>query len=87
MDALAAGRHPNSRTYLSFYSSELKGIVTDPALMVLHMDDHLVHRGHGVFDTAIISEVRRTEADPSSAGHHPHTGGLAGDCAPARRGI
>jgi hypothetical protein len=86
MDALAAGRHPNSRTYLSFYSSELKGIVTDPALMVLHMDDHLVHRGHGVFDTAVISEVRRQRRAPSSAGHHSHTGVLAGDCAPARPG-
>jgi hypothetical protein len=47
--------------------------------MVLHMDDHLVHRGHGVFDTAVISEVRRQRRAPSSAGHHPHTGVLAGD--------
>lgn len=57
VDALAAGTHPNSKNYLSFYSSELRGIVTDPALMVLSIDDHLVHRGHAVFDTAIITEV------------------------------
>ena len=25
--------------------------------MVLSIDDHLVHRGHAVFDTAIITEV------------------------------
>ena len=28
--------------------------MTDPALMVLPFDDHIVHRGHGVFDTAAI---------------------------------
>jgi 4-amino-4-deoxychorismate lyase len=40
--------------YWAFYSSQLGGIVTDPALMVLPFDDHIVHRGHGVFDTAAI---------------------------------
>src|SRR5688572_23739797 len=39
-------------SYSSFYSSQLGGIVTDPALMVIPFDDHMVHRGHGVFDTA-----------------------------------
>jgi 4-amino-4-deoxychorismate lyase len=36
----------------AFYSSQLGGIVTDPALMVIPFDDHMVHRGHGIFDTA-----------------------------------
>ena len=40
--------------YWAFYSSQLSGIVTDPALMVLPFDDHMVHRGHGIFDTAAI---------------------------------
>ncbi len=40
--------------YWAFYSSQLGGIVTDPALMVLPFDDHMVHRGHGVFDTAAV---------------------------------
>jgi 4-amino-4-deoxychorismate lyase len=40
--------------YWAFYSSQLGGIVTDPALMVLPFDDHMVHRGHGIFDTAGI---------------------------------
>jgi 4-amino-4-deoxychorismate lyase len=39
-------------TYSAFYSSQLGGIVTDPALMVIPFDDHMVHRGHGIFDTA-----------------------------------
>ena len=38
----------------AFYSSQFGGIVTDPALMVLPFDDHMVHRGHGIFDTAAI---------------------------------
>src|SRR6478735_12798458 len=40
--------------YSAFYSSQLKGVVTDPALMVIPFDDHIVHRGHGIFDTAAI---------------------------------
>ena len=39
-------------TYRAFYSSQLGGVVTDPALMVIPFDDHIVHRGHGIFDTA-----------------------------------
>ncbi|PYM93463.1 MAG: hypothetical protein DME04_11540 [Candidatus Rokuibacteriota bacterium] len=40
--------------YWAFYSSQLGGIVTEPALMVIPFDDHMVHRGHGIFDTAAI---------------------------------
>lgn len=55
LDNLYNGVHDNAAEhYLSFFSTELGGIVTDPGLMVVHMDDHLVHRGHAVFDTAII---------------------------------
>lgn len=47
--------HPaHANNLFAMYSSILGGIITDPALMVLPMDDHLVHRGHGVFDTAMI---------------------------------
>jgi 4-amino-4-deoxychorismate lyase len=40
--------------FSAFYSSQLGGVVTDPALMVLPFDDHMVHRGHGIFDTAAL---------------------------------
>src|SRR4029079_2770905 len=40
--------------YWAFYSSQLGGIATHPALMVIPFDDHMVHRGHGIFDTAGI---------------------------------
>jgi 4-amino-4-deoxychorismate lyase len=45
-------------TYAAFYSSQLGGIVTDPSLMVIPFDDHMVHRGHGIFDTAGIVQGR-----------------------------
>lgn len=44
-----------NQQYLAMYSSIFGGIVTDEAAMVIPMDDHMVHRGHGVFDTAIIA--------------------------------
>ena len=49
---LKALRSRQPVNYWAFYSSQLRGIVTDPALMVLPFDDHMVHRGHGIFDTA-----------------------------------
>src|SRR5436190_21636844 len=44
--------------YWAFYSSQLGGIVTDPALMLIPFDDHMVHRGHGIFDTAGLVDGR-----------------------------
>ena len=47
--------HPAAaQQYFALYSSILGGIVTDPALMIIPFDDHMVHRGHAVFDTAAI---------------------------------
>ena len=51
LHALRASQPVN---YWAFYSSQLGGVVTDPALMVIPFDDHMVHRGHGIFDTAAI---------------------------------
>src|SRR5687768_11904192 len=54
-DVLAGLRALRARqpvTFSAFYSSQLGGVVTDPALMVIPFDDHMVHRGHGIFDTA-----------------------------------
>ncbi len=49
---LAAPPAPYQQQYFALYSSILGGIVTDPRLMLVPADDHLVHRGDGVFDTA-----------------------------------
>ncbi|MDD4734905.1 MAG: aminotransferase class IV [Kiritimatiellae bacterium] len=37
--------------YYAMYSSLFGGIVTDPLLMLLPLDDHVVHRGDGVFES------------------------------------
>src|SRR6187200_894244 len=58
LDHLRALRSRQPVRYWAFYSSQLGGIVTDPALMVIPFDDHMVHRGHGVFDTAAIVSGR-----------------------------
>lgn len=39
--------------YFAFYSSLWNGITTDPKLMMVPVDDHVVHRGDGVFDSAL----------------------------------
>jgi hypothetical protein len=52
LTALRTMRERQPVKFSAFYSSQLGGIVTDPALMVLPFDDHMVHRGHGIFDTA-----------------------------------
>lgn len=46
-----AWRQPWHAHYYAAYSSVFDAIVTDPLLMLVPMDDHLVHRGDGVFET------------------------------------
>lgn len=43
-------RRPYQNTYYAMYSSVFGGIVTDPRLMLVPIDDHMVHRGDGVFE-------------------------------------
>lgn len=50
IDGLTAQRRPHFKDYLAMYSSWFGGIITDPALMMVPLDDHLVHRGDGIFE-------------------------------------
>ncbi|CAM9192047.1 unnamed protein product [Chrysoparadoxa australica] len=45
---------PGGAQWYSFYSSVLGGIVINPHLFLVPLDDHLVHRGHAVFDTCNV---------------------------------
>jgi 4-amino-4-deoxychorismate lyase len=55
IDRLYNARHKKAAdTFGAFYSSELGGIVTDDSLMFIHIDDHMVHRGHGVFEACAL---------------------------------
>ncbi|XP_068648984.1 D-amino-acid transaminase, chloroplastic [Aristolochia californica] len=56
--------HTRNQSFLAMYSSVIGGITTDPSLMLIPMDDHMVHRGHGVFDTAAIMDGYLYELDP-----------------------
>lgn len=42
--------HPWELNYLAHYSSYWDGISTDPRILLIPVDDHLVHRGDGVFE-------------------------------------
>ncbi|XP_072965436.1 D-amino-acid transaminase, chloroplastic-like isoform X1 [Typha angustifolia] len=56
---LSGGEQP----YPAMYSSVFGGITLDPAMMVIPIDDHMVHRGHGVFDTAMLMDGYLYELD------------------------
>jgi 4-amino-4-deoxychorismate lyase len=43
-------RQPAGSDYLAMYSSVFGGVVTDPALMVMPLDDHVINRGDGIFE-------------------------------------
>jgi 4-amino-4-deoxychorismate lyase len=64
LERLRASAHAKSNNFHAMYSSVLGGIVTDPALMVLPLDDHMVHRGHAVFDTATLTHGMLYQLDP-----------------------
>ena len=61
---LRSGLHDRTDDFHAMYSSVLGGIVTDAAFMVLPLDDHMVHRGHAVFDTAAIVGGMLYQLDP-----------------------
>jgi branched-chain amino acid aminotransferase len=50
LDRLVHLWKPYHDNYLAMYSSWYGGIIRDPALMMVPVDDHLVHRGDGVFE-------------------------------------
>jgi branched-chain amino acid aminotransferase len=47
---LKSAKNPARSGYKAMYSTWWHGIVTDPALMVVPVDDHQVHRGDAVFE-------------------------------------
>jgi 4-amino-4-deoxychorismate lyase len=63
VDGLRRAVHSNAGNFFAMYSSRIEGIVTDPALMLIPLDDHMVHRGHGIFDTATLIDGRLYQLD------------------------
>lgn len=50
LERLRRRENPARDGYRAMYSTWWNGIVTDPALMVIPVDDHQVHRGDAVFE-------------------------------------
>ncbi len=50
MDRLLVLKEEYHQNYLAMYSSWYNGIIKEPALMMVPVDDHLVHRGDGIFE-------------------------------------
>ena len=57
-DRLNKAEHPYKKNYFAMYSSFFGGIITDPHGMVVPVDDHMVHRGDGVFEAIKIVQSR-----------------------------
>lgn len=51
LQALLDAIRPGTEEVLSFYDHRVGVIGTDPTLMLMPWDDHLVHRGDGVFES------------------------------------
>lgn len=49
-DAVMQAPRPELPTLLAFYDHRIGAIVNDPRLMLIPLDDHLCHRGDGVFE-------------------------------------
>ena len=50
LENLKAQQNPFFKDYYAFYSSWFGGITKNPYLMLLPIDDHMVHRGDGIFE-------------------------------------
>lgn len=51
LQALLAAPRPGSEKYLAFYDHRVGLIGTDPRLLLIPLDDHLCHRGDGLFES------------------------------------
>jgi branched-chain amino acid aminotransferase len=51
LEAMLAVPRPGASEIHAFYEHRIGMICTDPALMLMPWDDHLVHRGDGIFET------------------------------------
>ena len=50
---LLSTKRPKEENILAFYEHRLGAICKNPRLMLLPLDDHLAHRGDGIFETLI----------------------------------
>lgn len=63
LDALLQAPRPGASQVHAFYDHRVGAIGKDPRLMLLPLDDHLVHRGDGVFETMKFIDRRLYQLD------------------------
>jgi len=63
MEGLLHVPRPGLENVLAFYDHRLDMICRDPRMMVIPLDDHLVHRGDGVFETLKFEHSRVYQLD------------------------
>lgn len=54
---------PGTDNVLAFYEHRMGAICRDPRLMLVPLDDHIVHRGDGVFESMRMAEGRLLQLD------------------------
>ena len=67
MEGLLNIPRPGLDNVLAFYDHRLDLICRDPRMMVIPLDDHLVHRGDGVFETLKFEHGKVYQLDPHLA--------------------
>ena len=67
LSRLLAAPRPGGDNVLAYYDHRLGVIGTDPRLMLIPLDDHLVHRGDGVFETLKYIDRKLYQVGPHFA--------------------
>lgn len=64
LDAMLAVDRPGASEIHAFYEHRVGMICTDPHMMLMPWDDHLVHRGDGVFEAMKFVDGKLYQLDP-----------------------
>ncbi|WP_316900115.1 aminotransferase class IV [Pseudodesulfovibrio indicus] len=67
LEAMLAVERPGAHEIQAFYEHRVGMICTDPQLMVMPWDDHLVHRGDGIFETMKFVGRKLYQLEPHMA--------------------
>ncbi|MFH1913749.1 MAG: aminotransferase class IV [Pseudomonadota bacterium] len=64
LEAMLAAPRPGMDEVHAFYEHRIGHICTDPSLMLMPWDDHLVHRGDGIFETMKFVDRKLYQLEP-----------------------
>lgn len=64
LETMLAGERPGASKIHAFYEHRVGMICTDPSAMLMPWDDHLVHRGDGVFEAMKFVNGKLYQLDP-----------------------